>query len=173
LSNIKALSKKVGKDDKNDFVIHVEGEYDYRLRSEDRDLIFKHMILSTKGVTEKDIDVYGVQGGRMEDYITTEEEREKGYAKGLPPDEYKLYGEAAVNVQSSWSESSKPEPKKEGGFLRKLNIFSKSKKTEEGKGVQSIEEMQESIAAMQQFNDASPVSPIPQENTLAASASAV
>jgi len=49
--------------------VHVKDEYDYELISEDRELIFKHLIDTYKKVTMNDISIYGVHGA-LSHYIT-------------------------------------------------------------------------------------------------------
>ena len=44
VDKIKALTKNILNDNKEEFLVHVQGEYDYRFRSEDRELIFRLII---------------------------------------------------------------------------------------------------------------------------------
>ena len=97
LSKIKALTKNIKKGNTSDFLVHVDGEYDYRFISNQREAIFKHIRESLFSFTTGELPIYGVDGG-IEKYITKAKDRIKSQAKGLPPQEYRLYGDDAVNV---------------------------------------------------------------------------
>ena len=126
LANIKAITKNTKEGHTDDFVVHVSNEYDYRFWSEDRDMIIKHIVDEIRRIKGELTPIYAVCG-QMGDYVTTEEGRLKGFAKGLPPEEYRLTGEVAVTGRYSttdtmfkweWSDSSRPVPEKKSGLLK-------------------------------------------------------
>ena len=40
---IKALTKNIKPHRTDDFLVHVKGEYDYHFKSDDREIVFKHI----------------------------------------------------------------------------------------------------------------------------------
>ena len=66
---MKALTKNLV--DPQEFIVHVQGEYDYRFKSDDRERIFKFILDAYKKITGSDLAVFGVRG-HLESYITTQ-----------------------------------------------------------------------------------------------------
>ena len=91
---MKGLTKHVT--EKDDMVVHVEGEHDYRFKSFDRELIFRHVLDAFKAETGKDLSVFGVRG-KMETYMTSQDDYARNQVKGLPPGEYEIFGTDAAN----------------------------------------------------------------------------
>lgn len=75
-----------------------------------------------KQLTGNTLPVYGVHGN-IADYETSQKEQLSGGAKGLPPDDYLLTGEDAINPQDAWTDFSSTGKSAGGG------IFGFGKKT--------------------------------------------
>ena len=71
LSKFKALTRNTEAGHTNEFVVHVQDEYDYELISDDVDLIFKHIMEAHKETRMPEIPIYGVHG-KLSNYITSQ-----------------------------------------------------------------------------------------------------
>ena len=71
LAKLKGLTKSVV--DKDDMIVHEDGEHDYRFKSFDRERIFRHVLDAFKAETGKDLNVFGVRG-KMETYMTSQDD---------------------------------------------------------------------------------------------------
>ena len=110
IAKLKALTKNVKHERKIDFILHVKGEYDYKLKCDDRELIFKHILETYAALSNEQLPVFGIKG-KLKYYITTEDDAKSNHVKGLPPNEFKLEdGDAVKALGKKWSESSKPKP---------------------------------------------------------------
>ena len=106
LSKIKALTRNTEAKHTNQFVVHVQDEYDYEFFSDDVDLIFKHIIEAHTETRKPAIPIYGVHG-KLSNYITSQKNHKEKQVKGLPPDDYLKTGSDAINPNNTtWSASS-------------------------------------------------------------------
>ena len=63
------MTKNIKDENKDDFLIHVQGEYDYRFKSDDREMIFKLIIEQHTSLTNETLPVFGVNG-KIDVYAT-------------------------------------------------------------------------------------------------------
>lgn len=80
IDKLAGLTKSLHKSSK-EFVIHVQGEYDYRLKSDQREKIFN--VIKVGFVTKKkqNLPIYAIKGKDLREVTTTEKDLERGISR--------------------------------------------------------------------------------------------
>lgn len=92
IPSLKGLTKSTDPDIQN-FLIHVENEYDYEFVCKKRMKLFKAIKECYFALMNKNLPVYGVPG-QLDEYLTTKSDLKKGEQR-LPPQKYLCIDEEA------------------------------------------------------------------------------
>ena len=106
ITKIAALTKNIQAGNKTEFVVHVQGEYDYRFDSPKREEIFGHLKRNYYAQTQKFLPIYAVPG-KIQQYMTNAKDSfdMRSTTGVLPPDEYLKDEESkeGVNIEEDLS----------------------------------------------------------------------
>ena len=104
IKTIKGLTKSIS-ENQGEFVLHVEGSYDYRYRSEYRNEIITIMKASYMTVCKKDLPIYGVKPKTLKDFTTSQNDVKKGVCR-IPLELARLKEEDTLGEESKETQES-------------------------------------------------------------------
>jgi len=74
------LTKSLNSSSK-DFVIHVKKDYDYRLKSDNREKVFNVIKIAYTSKSKANLPIYGIKNKDLREFATTEKDLEKGISR--------------------------------------------------------------------------------------------
>ncbi len=104
IKSIKGVTKSVS-EDQGELVLHVEGSYDYRYKSEYRNEIITVLKASFMTVCKKDLPIYGVKQKTLKDFTTSQNDVKKGVCR-IPLELARLKFEDTIGDESKPSEAA-------------------------------------------------------------------
>lgn len=97
LSKLKGFTKNHQNGDVTDFIIHVDGEYDYRYLCNDRDHVIQTLRALHYNLKQEKLPIYSVNGA-LEYYMTSKKDRLEGCAKGFPHEDMRCLEQEEVLI---------------------------------------------------------------------------